>query len=200
MYSSKPSHEDIALDPDALLRIGVVLTVDIGAARCIVQIGDPEAGSIETPDIRWSASRVGKTRVWSPPVVGEQVLVAFPAGELAAGLIIASIPCIDFPPAGNTPADLIEFEDGSLITYDAVAHKLDITLASGAAITINAPEGVTIHADQPVQIIADVQIEGDVTVTGTITASEDVIADGKSLKSHKHLGVTAGSDQSGAPA
>mgnify|MGYP007125467811 FL=1 len=42
-------------------------------------------------------------------------------------------------------------------------------------------------------------INGDVAVQGKLTASEDVIADGKSLKSHKHLGVTTGSGVSGAP-
>jgi hypothetical protein len=40
---------------------------------------------------------------------------------------------------------------------------------------------------------------GNVTVTGTITGTVDVIGGGKSLKTHTHSGVTAGGGVTGAP-
>ena len=44
-----------------------------------------------------------------------------------------------------------------------------------------------------------VTINGDVHVTGTLTADTDVVGGGKSLKTHKHGGVTTGSGQTGTP-
>jgi phage baseplate assembly protein V len=199
MFKPSGQYEDIPIDPDALLRIGVVISVDLGAARCSVQIGDADEGAIETPDIRWGASRVGNTRIWSPPCVGEQVVVAFPAGELAAGVIISSIVSDHFPPAGNSAADVIAFADGTLVSYDASAHILSVAMPGGGNIQIETG-GVTIDASDGVTINGAVTINGDVTVTGNITASDDVTASGKSLKSHKHGGVQAGSAQTGAPA
>lgn len=199
MYSSSPSPEDIPLDPDSLLRIGTVLSVDLETARCVVQIGDPDAGAIETPDIRWGAGRMGKTRIWMPPVVDEQVLVAFPAGELAAGVIIASIPRDLFPPAGNFPADLITFQDGAVLSYDVETTTLVAQLPAGGSIVVTAPGGVLIDAQDGVTIGGPVTINGDVAVTGAITASEDVVGGSISLKAHLHGNVAAGSAKTGAP-
>ena len=40
---------------------------------------------------------------------------------------------------------------------------------------------------------------GDIDVEGKLTASDDVVGGGKSLKGHKHGGVQAGGAQTGAP-
>jgi len=191
--------EDIPINPDALLRIGTVLSVDLETARCVVQIGDPDAGAIETPDIRWGAGRMGKTRIWMPPVQDEQVLVAFPAGELAAGVIIASIPRDIFPPAGNFPADLIMFQDGAVLSYDVETTTLVVQLPEGGSIVVTAPGGILIDAQDGVTIDGPVTINGDVTVAGAITASDDVTADSTSLKQHLHGSVAAGSAKTGSP-
>ncbi|MEW4466299.1 phage baseplate assembly protein V [Parasphingorhabdus sp. JC815] len=190
MLSSIPLSEDIPLDPAALIRIGTVLAVDLVAARCSVQIGDPEAGAIETPDIKWGASRVGKTRIWSPPVVGEQVLVAFPAGEVAAGIIITSIACNLFPPASDQHPDLIAFEDGTTVSYDAEQHLMTISTANGG-VRITASEGIT--------ITGPVTITGDVSVDGQITSTGDMVAGDISLINHLHGNVAAGTAKTGAP-
>lgn len=42
-------------------------------------------------------------------------------------------------------------------------------------------------------------LDGNVTVTGTLTATEDVIGGGKSLKNHVHSGVTTGSGNTAKP-
>lgn len=199
MVSSQPLPEDIALDPAALIRLGVVLSVDLTAARCSVQIGDPEAGAIETPDIRWGAARVGKTRVWSPPVVGEQVLVAFPAGEIAAGVIITSIASNEFPPASDHHPDLIAFEDGTTVSYDAEEHLLSISLASTGMVDITANGGVVITSSEGITITGPVTITGDVSVDGQISSTGDMVADDISLTDHLHGNVAAGTAKTGAP-
>lgn len=77
---------------------------------------------------------------------------------------------------GPEPTQFIDIDDATGIT---------ITGAASHPVTINAPGGLTIN--------------GDVTLTGTLTASVDVIAGGKHLKTHTHGSVQTGSGTSGPP-
>ena len=58
-------------------------------------------------------------------------------------------------------------------------------LPAGGVLAVVAPGGVT--------------IEGDVVVTGKLTASDDVLAGEISLKTHRHPGVQTGGGQTGTP-
>lgn len=182
-----PPPEDVPTDIGSLIRIGTIASVDHAAGRCTVKFGDPDSddGEVESATIRWGTTRAGDISVWLPPSEGEQVMFLCPEGELAAALPIAAIFSNANPPAGTTKRALIKFEDDGVFAYDPEAHHADITLPAGATLTINADGGVTIN--------------GDVTITGTLTASEDVVADGISLKTHKHGGVQAGGAQTGQP-
>lgn len=187
-----PPQEDIPADLASLIRIGTVLSVDLAEARCIVRFGDPDdPAPAQTGPIRWLTPRAGLTRVWSPPSVGEQVLLVCPDGQIGAAVAIAGIVQDAFPPLGSTTAEMIEFADGAKITYDAEASELIAVLPAGGTVDITADGGITLRGD--------VTIEGSVTVSETLTAAQDVLADGISLKSHKHGEVQAGSAQSGVP-
>ena len=52
---------------------------------------------------------------------------------------------------------------------------------------------------QGVRNVSDVTINGNLHVTGTITADVDVIGGGKHLKTHTHSGVQPGGGNSGPP-
>jgi len=173
--------EDVPTDPDALLRYGRIASVDHGAARCTVQLDD----GVETPPLRWIAPRMGETRVWIPPSAGEQVQVICPGGEIGAGLVLGGIGSAANPAPASDAAPLIVFKDGAQIRYDPDAHELSIVLPAGATTSLISGGGIA--------------VTGDVTLTGQLTASVDVIADGISLNSHTHGGVQAGGSQTGAP-
>ena len=136
--------------------------------------------------------RAGKTRTWSPPSLGEQMVVFCPAGEIGAAVALRGLASDAFPPVGSTLAELIEFEDGAKLSYDPVSHAMEVVLPAGATLAITAPGGST--------ITGDVTINGNLVCTGTVTGESDVLGGGKSLKSHKHTGVQAGAAQTGAPA
>jgi len=172
-------------DPAELIQIGVVQAVDLSAARCTVAVG-----GIESPPLRWIESRMGLTRSWSPPSEGEQVLLLCMDGELASGVILRGIPSDAFLPIGDSIEEAILFPDGARIAYDPEAHRLTAHLPGGSTIDVTA---------DTVNIAGDVAIDGSVSVTGTVTADDDVIGGGKSLKTHKHSAVQPGSGQSGAP-
>lgn len=172
--------DEEAFDPAELIRLGTVASVDLGAGMCVIDVGD-----IRTPPIRWIEVRAGATRTWSPPSVGEQVVLICPYGELAGALALRGINSDSAPPPGSTTEEVTLYADGARIAYDPEAHRLTATLPDGGEIAVTATR---------------VTIMGDVDVTGTITATTDVIAAGKSLKNHRHTNVTAGGAQSGPPA
>lgn len=180
--------EDAPTDADQLIRFGTIASVDLAAARCVIDLDDDS----HTAPIRWIELRAGKTRTWSPPSKGEQMVVLCPAGEIGAAVALRGLSSDAFPAAGATLKELIEFEDGAVLSYDPEAHAMEVVLPAGATLAITAPGGAT--------IIGDVTINGDVQCTGTVTADSDVVGGGKSLKGHKHTGVQAGAAQTGAPA
>ncbi len=185
--------EDIPADLSELIRLGSIASVDLAAARCIVRYGDldDEDGGAETPPIRWLASRAGQTRAWSPPSVGEQVLLLVPDGQIAAAIALVGIWSDAFPPPGSTLAELAEYADGARIGYDPQAHALTAILPACATALVEAPGGMILRGD--------VRIEGNVDLQGAMNATDDVIAAGISLKTHKHGNVQAGAAQSGPP-
>lgn len=173
--------EDTPTDPDGLIRFGAVASVDLASARCTVTL-DEDA---ETPPLRWIEARMGRLRSWSPPTIGEQVVLLCPAGEIGAAVVLRGLVCEAFAAPDTRDVALLRFDDGAVIAYDPEAHELVVELPDGATAAIVAPGGVT--------------IEGDVEITGKLTASDDVIGGGKSLKSHVHGGVQAGGAMTGAP-
>lgn len=69
-----------------------------------------------------------------------------------------------------------------------------------AVVIIVGSTQVAISEDK-VDVIGDVAIKGNVTVQGSITVTGgDVVADGISLKNHRHGGVTSGGSQTSTPA
>jgi len=163
-----------------LAREGVVESVDLAAGTARVRLGE-----LVTGDIPWLSPRAGKTRVASPPSVGEQVLVISPEGRTASAIIVGSLSSDANPHPTADSSTTIEFEDGARIGYDPVGHRLSIRLPAGAKLTIGAPGGTA--------------WQGDIDVTGTITATDDVVGAGKSLKDHVHLQVQPGQGVSGKP-
>lgn len=188
--------EDIPLDPATLIRIGTVASVDQAAATCIVAYGDPDGEEVESPPLRWLVGRMGETGIWSSPSVGEQGVILSPEGDIARAIFFPGITRDIYPPVGNSAEEAIQFKDGARIAYDPEGHALTATLPAGSTADITADQ-LNITGD--VSISGNVAIDGDLTVTGTITADTDVIGGGKSLKDHKHVGVTAGGGVSGPP-
>ena len=175
--------EDTPTDPDALIRIGIVASVDLADGTCTVTLDDGDGAT--TQPIRWLHPRMGTTRAWLPPSVGEQGLVLCPGGEIGAAVFVGGLHSNAFAPPIDEATPLLRFSDGATLSYDPAAHELLLQLPSGATTVLVSDGGV--------------DIVGDVSVTGTITASTDVVGGGKSLKGHKHSGVTAGGAQTGVP-
>lgn len=164
-----------------LLQIGTVLEVDHARPGVRVDLAGLISGWLQV-----GTAAAGGTRTWTPRAVGEQVLVACLGGDPANGIVICGI-YQEAHPAPAASADLSRtiYPDGAQIEYDHAAHALTATLPAGGSATLTCPGGLT--------------IEGDVTVQGTLTATEDVVAGTISGRTHVHLGVSTGTQVSGVP-
>lgn len=127
-----------------------------------------------------------------PPTVGDLVEVIFLNGDIdAASAGLRFYNDTDIPL--NTPSG--EFW---LVHKSGAFFKL---LNSGAA-TITDGKGatMTLNGDGTITSTASAwNHTGPINVTGTVTASTDVIGGGKSLKSHVHSGVVVGGGNTGSP-
>lgn len=158
-----------------MIRIGTIAEVDYRRAMCRVK-----SGNLLTNWLPWNSGRAGEDRSWSPPTVGEQVMVLSPGGDPARAVVTTSIYSTKHPAPDDKPeTDHMRYRDGAIIEYDSTRHHLRISLPAGATTEIVADAGI--------------DVKGDMRVDG------DVIARGISLIEHKHSDVKAGADVSGPP-
>lgn len=169
-----------------LAGFGKIEDVDLEAGLITVRQGDVVSGPI-----RWIMGGGGGTKVWSRPKAGEQVLLIAPEGDIAGAIALRGVHSAAFPPIGDPDREVIQFQDGATVAYHSGTHALAVVLPAGGAITIDAQSGLTIKGP--------VTIEGPVDIDGTLSASDDVVAAGKSLKGHLHEKVQPGSGVSGKP-
>jgi len=164
-----------------LIRIGTIDQADYEAAKVRVRAGD-----MLTCWIPWLTLRAGLDVNWHAPEVGEQVLVLSPSGELNQAVVLAGLFQTAYPQPVNTKEKHhAKYKDGAVIEYDRAEHHLKAILPAGATVELIADGGIA--------------VTGNITLTGTLTASVDVIADGISLHNHKHGGVQIGGSQTGEP-
>ncbi|BAV65754.1 phage baseplate assembly protein V [Sphingobium cloacae] len=165
---------DIEQQLGDLARIGTVASVDHAARTCTVETGD-----IVTGPLPWMAVRAGRMTIWSPPSVGEQVLLICPEGDTEAGIILPGLYSDDNPaPSDSADEVVIAFEDGARLSYDMAAHGLSATLPEGGTVDLEADGGIRIKGD--------VSVEGTIRATGLIKSDDDVWAENISLKHHGH--------------
>lgn len=165
-----------------IIRIGTIEEADYATARVKVRFGE-----ILTGWLPFGGQRAGGMRVWNPPSVGEQVVVLSPSGDLAQGVAIPGLYSDAKPAPGSTGSAVnVVFPDGSTLSWDGG----NLVFTSTAAVKIVAP---TIRLEGAVTVI------GNINQTGGITSSGDHVAQGVSLKTHTHSGVTPGPANTGAP-
>lgn len=170
-------------------RVGVIESVDLEAGKVVVAMGD-----LKTPPIDWVMS-VGDTTIWIPPTEGQQVCVLTPDGDAEQAFVLGGLPSSAMAPLFLGLKNAVRFKDGAVASYDPEENELRFELPGGMKIV--APEGLEITGD--VKINGKGHITDDVQVDKTLTATTDVVGAGKSLKGHRHLGVTTGGGISGIP-
>lgn len=131
------------------LRVGKVVELDEANARVKVS-----TAGLTTTWLPWCASRAGKTRQWSPPQVGEQVLMGAPYGDMAQAVILGSIYQDDSPaPAASKDQETIVYPDGARQDYNSASHEFLLDVPAGGKITIRCGPSSIELSDAGVKII-----------------------------------------------
>lgn len=200
---------------DNFLRLGTITQLNLSIARCRVK-----TGSLITDWLPWLTLRAGKVRTWSPPTLGEQVLIVSLSGELSTGLVLLGINSDTYPaPSDNSEETLTVYPDGAQISYN---HANGLLQASGVqSATVQAKKQVSIDCPETT-VSGNVTIEGALTVKGLLTYQAgmagrnsnnaatvihgsiiqeggSLISNGVVLDKHTHEGVHAGNARTGLP-
>ncbi|WP_264735495.1 phage baseplate assembly protein V [Wolbachia endosymbiont (group A) of Rhinocyllus conicus] len=105
-----------------IIRIGLVKEVDYEKARVRVKVGE-----FLTDWLPWITTRAGEDRSWFSPDIDEQVMVLSPYGELSLGVVLPAIYQQKyFPSECRKDAHILEFKDGTKLSYDKENHHLEI--------------------------------------------------------------------------
>ena len=171
-----------------IIKVGVIAAVDHGKARVRVNLGTTQSAWLP-----WLTTRAGGDVSWWAPEEGEKVLILSPGGALEFAWVLPSIFTTEHGSSGSS-ADrhLVEYKDGTTMSYDRGAHALNVHLPSGGKVRVVAEGGIKLEGNTT--IVGSLTV-GDIHADGTIRASGDV-ADKKATMSkdrgifnrHTHIG------------
>ena len=176
-----------------MIRYGTVTSIFPEKGTIKVTFEDINIPSVEIPVLQ---GRTDGTKHYSFPKIGEVGICIFPENTfngfyLGSGYDEAT----PIPNGAGEGIEITVFNDGTIISYDENNSKLYINCQNKIEIVA---KNIKIECPKT-KIIGDIDITGSVNIEGNLDASEDVTADGISLKTHLHSGVKAGGDNTGGP-
>lgn len=143
----------------------------------IVSHKSAEGKSLATIDIDGEESEYfpvwqianGFKKHWIPLRSGEQVLALFPFGNTSKGYLLRSgfSSNAKEPSGADANTEIIEYADGTRISYNASSSELSINCIGD--VTINAQGAITFNAPS-FTFNGDLKVDGSTTNTGDITA------------------------------
>lgn len=188
----------------ATLQFGIVVAVD--GAKHNVKVNIPALEDMETDWLHMMTAAAGGNQFYSLPDAGELVACILDArGE--SGVVLGAI----YNEADTTPTDSTDiwmkrFSNGTVISHDRISGKVtvdtpgDVLVKAGGKVTVDAPDTI---------VTGNLLVKGLLTyqggmagsggsgtaaaIQGTVRVTQgDVVADGKSLKTHTHADLTSG--------
>jgi phage baseplate assembly protein V len=193
-----------------LARIGQWIANLIRFGTVVAVSGDHEHASVSfAPGQRTAmlpvfAATAGHVRHHRPIKVGEQVAVLSPNGELGGGAILRGLHSVDNPqPSTGGTEDVLTYPDGTRLSYDWQAHRLDLDVKGEVAITVNGPATVQVQgpltvrarsiamsgldgSECPATLVGDFRMVGSLTVDGNVSATGSIMDAGGNTNHHSH--------------
>lgn len=178
-----------------LVRIGKVAELDEANARVKLSVS-----GLTTDWLPWGAARAGKTRTWSPPQVGEQVVMVSPFGDMGQAVVIGSLfSDSSAAPAASKDQETTVYPDGSTVDYNSATNTMTVTVAAGGNVVINC-QVATVNAATSVTLdTPQTTLTGNLTVQGS-TDVQAIVSLGKNISgTHTHGGVLPGGANTAVP-
>lgn len=177
----------------SLIRFGQVASFDLASTPSTVRV-EFEDGWV-SDDLPLFQIAAGRVKSWSAPVVGEQVLVFSPGGELGAGIALRGLPFADFaePASDELLTVLASWPDGATDLYDEETKTRAISIPAGGALTLDVGPlsihirdgGITLTAaGKPITLTGSpIVLEGPVALGGSggaaVARVGDAVVNGK---------------------
>lgn len=171
--------------------IGTVIEIDADAALMRLAVGDNETDWLSIPTIA-----AGMVSVWRCPSISEQFLLVSPSGELANAIPVVSLYSDRNPSPSTNPNEIrIRYNDTDFCSIDVVNSQLTMHVSQ-----ITNQAATNIVWDTPsATLTGDLQVNGSIDCGKSITAAEEVTANGIKLTAHTHSGVESGGSSTGQP-
>lgn len=154
---------------------GIVNLVNDAGGLQVLQI------SLSADEVRDGIERFQQYGFTSAPFAGAEA-IALSVNADRNQLVVISVDDRRYRLVGLQPGEVALYTDEG--DYVKLARGKIIEVVSGTKVKITAPV---------------LEVDGDVHVTGTLTADTDVVIAGLGHKLHKHGGVTVGAGVSGTP-
>ncbi|EDY85446.1 phage baseplate assembly protein [gamma proteobacterium HTCC5015] len=169
-----------------IVRTGTITEVDAQSAKARVKTGDND-----TTWLPWLASRAATTAHWSPPQIGEQVVLLSPEGDLSQAIIITGLYSDANPaPSSNINAHRREFPDGTHVEYDHQAHTLTIDIRGDVSLVVTGNVDLIVDGDLTAEVGGS--LLADVGDTAAITAGSTATVDAPLIEHNGGAGVVTG--------
>lgn len=171
--------------------IGTVIEIDADSALMRLAVGDNETDWLSIPTIA-----AGMVSVWRCPSISEQFLLVSPSGELANAIPVVSLYSDHNPSPSTDPNEIrIRYNDTDFCSIDVVNSQLTMHVSQ-----ITSQAATNIVWDTPsATLTGDLQVNGSIDCGKSITAAEEVTANGIKLTAHTHSGVESGGSSTGQP-
>ncbi|WP_269792411.1 phage baseplate assembly protein V [Stenotrophomonas sp. Iso1] len=148
-----------------LIRTGSVTALQTSPPRVRVRTGE-----IETDWLRWGERRAGaNAKTWSPPSVGEQVVLLCPEGDIGQAIAVCSLYSDSQPaPADVATVERTVYGDGSVVEFDVATSTLTVNVGQGRVV-VNC-DAATVTAASTVELdTPQVHCTGKVSITEEAT-------------------------------
>lgn len=197
-------------DLSDIIRVGEVTSVNPADMTARVTFDDDDG--VTSFDLPILQRNTLKNRDHCCVDVGEDVLCVFLPTGIEEGFILGSFYAEEvMPPSDSRDVRMVEFSDGTKLSYDRSSHKLtgdvkgDVALTVSGTVSVQAQDIVTVKSSTSITLQAPIinlngaintaaegggagtmTISGDINQTGSQRVSGDVVAGNISLTGHKH--------------
>lgn len=143
-----------------LARVGLVVSSDPDAGTVRVQLGD--ADNLVSYDLPVLQRQTLRTKDYSIPDVGEQVLCAFLPFGIEQGFVLgAMFSRADAVPVADQDKRHTDFGDGSWVQYDRAAHRMQAHVEAGE-LRVSVGKGASIVVEEGRVVIQSQKAEVDI--------------------------------------
>ena len=181
MYELAELHRRI----ENLVLFGSIAELDSSKRLVRVRLDHADEGHI-TAWLPWPAD-IGRNYIrWRPLRVDCQVVLGCPSGVINNGQILGMLYSAEQQSDSDLEGlDVIEFDDGTRISYDSDNQHLSAELQSGTAY-IKAPDKISLDTAQ-LHVLGDINADGDIKAAGDVADKKRSMAADRTISNkHKH--------------